>query len=228
VKMDKHVPAALSLKDGNALQMLLVTLVEDGNWIHLERALALQLFIDAARSLHKNVALFGANILHIVLRNGPSTDIIGSILQKFPETPSLPDSIGRYPLHIATSAGISSEIVETIAMAYPQACMKQDLDGRTPLHFACDASHALYEEEIHSPDRCRMNINTIICLVSIAPSSVLLEDMYEMNATELAILSNASTKVISLLQNESVLEHRKKRGQLKRGTLMRSLKEPVA
>lgn len=217
---------AMSAKDRNALQMLLVAFIEEGSWIRLRRALALRLFIDAARSLHENSALFGANILHIALRNQPPIDTINRLLRKFPETPFLPDSVGRYPLHIASSVGISSEIVLTVAEAYPQACLTQDLDGRAPLHFACDSSRELYEEDMsHSSDAYHLNFNTILCLVSIAPTAVHLEDCDEMNAIELAILSTASKKVISLLQNVSVLEHYKKKGHSKKSAVMQSLKK---
>ena len=211
----------------DTLQMLLIAFIERGEWKRLKRALAFQLFIDAARSLHENSALFGANILHIALRNGPPIGIIRIILQEFPETPCMSDSIGRLPLHVACSVSISSKIVATIAEAYPQACMKQDLDLRTPLHFACDTSRMLYEENMNYPDERHLNISTVLCLVSIAPSSVHVEDCDEMNAIEIALLSNAKGKVISLLQHVSVFEHRKKNGKLEEGTAIQSWKELV-
>ena len=99
-------------------------------------------------------------------------------------------------------------------MAYPKACMKQDLDGRVPLHFACDSDRALYEEDLKSMKNTSLDVDAIRCLVSFAPKSALVDDIDEMNAIELAILSNASSDLISLLQHASVTEHRKKHSQV--------------
>mmetsp|Transcript_5637 Transcript_5637/g.12825 ORF Transcript_5637/g.12825 Transcript_5637/m.12825 type:complete len:118 (-) Transcript_5637:268-621(-) len=75
---------AISASDRNTLQMLLVAFIEEGSWIHLKWALAIRLFVDAARSLHEHTSLFGANILHIALCNQPPIDVIYHILQ-FPD-----------------------------------------------------------------------------------------------------------------------------------------------
>ena len=193
-----------SMKDKNALQMLLVAYMEDGNWNRLHRALSMPLFGEAARTLHENPAMSSANILHIALRNKPPIEVINCLLRTFPEAPFLPDKIGRYPLHIATYAGCSFEVVQAVAMEYTQACTKQDFDGRIPLHYACDATDeedGMYPYENH-------DIDIIRCLVSISPSSVHVEDCDEMNAIELSLLSCADKEVISLLQKVSVLEHR--------------------
>ena len=179
---------------------------------------------DAGRYLDENPAMFGANILHIALCNDSPVDIVESILQSFPETPFLADSVGRYPLHIASSLGLSTEIVVMIAKAYRHACLKQDLDGKTPLHFACSLELVLYEgEDIHLGNMKELNSSSIVSLVSIAPASVHLEDCDDMNPIELAILSNASSSIVSILQNISALEHMKKSGKLSEESVRRSL-----
>ena len=102
---------------------------------------------------------------------------------------------------------------------YPGACMKQDLDGKAPIHFACDANFILYEKDIYTSGNRRdghLVFSTIVSLVSLAPSSIHLEDCDEMNAIELAILSDASKTLVSLLQNVSALEHKKMDGHLKK------------
>ena len=95
---------------------------------------------------------------------------------------------------------------------YPGACMKQDLDGKAPIHFACDTNFILYERDMNANNSRRdghLVLSTIVSLVSLAPSSIHLEDCDEMNAIELAILSDASKTLVSLLQNVSALEHKK-------------------
>ena len=69
----------------------------------------------------------------------------------------------------------------------------------------------LYEESSDYPDKSHLNIRTILCLVSIAPSLVHTEDCDGMNAIENALLSNPGEKDISLLQSVSIMEHRKRR-----------------
>jgi len=201
--------------DRNTWQALVVALLEGGYWSSFKRTIAIPTFVDAGRYLDENPAMFGANILHIALCNDPPIDIIESILEAFPETPFLADSVGRYPLHIASSLGLSTEIVVMIAKAYRHVCLKQDLDGKTPLHFACSLELTLYEgEDIHPGNMKELNSSTIVSLVSIVPSAVLLEDCDDMNSIELAILSNTSSSIVSILQNISALEHMKKSGQL--------------
>ena len=188
-----------------------------GYWSSFKRTFAIPTFVDAGRYLDENPAMFGANILNIALCNDPPIDIVESILQSFPETPFLADSVGRYPLHIASSLGLSTKtkIVVMIAKAYRHACLKQDLDGKTPLHFACSLELTLYEGgDIHPGNMKELNSSTIVSLVSMAPRSVHLEDSDDMGPIELAILSNASSSIVSILQNISDLEHMKKSGQL--------------
>ena len=210
--------------DRNTWQTLLVALLEGGYWSSFKRTIAIPTFVDAGRYLDENPAMFGANILHIALFNDPPIDIVESILEVFPETPFLADSVGRYPLHIASSLGLSTEIVVMIAKAYRHACLKQDLDGKTPLHFACSLELTLYEEEdIHLGNMKELNSGTIVLLVSITPRAVHLEDCDDMNPIELAILSNASSSIVSILQNISALEHMKKSGKLSEERVRRSL-----
>ena len=78
-----------------------------------------------------------------------------------------------------------------------------------------------------------LNSSTIVSLVSMAPLAVHLEDCDDMNPIELALLSNASSSLVSILQNISALEHMKKSGQLsdelvRRGlTRLKDLVSPV-
>jgi len=210
--------------DRNTWQTLLVALLEGGYWSSFKRTIAIPTFVDAGRYLDENPAMFGANILHIALCNDPPIDIVESILEVFPDTPFLADSVGRYPLHIASSLGQSTEIVVMIAKAYRHACLKQDLDGKTPLHFACSSDLTLYEgEDIHHGNTKELNSSTIVSLVSMAPSAVHLEDCDGQNPIELAILSNASSSIVSILRNISALEHMKKSGQLSEEYVERGL-----
>jgi len=158
--------------DRNTWQTLLVALLEGGYWSSFKRTIAIPTFVDAGRYLDENPAMFGANVLHIALCNDPPVDIVESILQSFPETPFLADSVGRYPLHIASSLGLSTKIVVMIAKAYQHACLKQDLDGKTPLHFACSLELMLYEgEDIHPGNTKELNSNRVVGIHSPICSS---------------------------------------------------------
>ena len=120
--MKKHIQIAstpsldtIHEDDQKTLQMLLVAFIEKGDWKRLKLAITIPIIINAAWFLDEDPELFGANILHIALCNNPPIDIIQSLLQTFPETPFLHDSVGRYPLHVACSVGISTEAVMMIA-----------------------------------------------------------------------------------------------------------------
>ena len=100
--------------------------------------------------------------------------------------------------------------------------MKQDLDGKTPLHFAVDTSLMLYEKDM-GKRRGIINFTTVVKLVSISPLSIHLEDHDELNAIELAILSDASKTLVGLLQHVSSFVHRMKQGQISKEEAARGL-----
>ena len=103
-------------------------------------------------------------------------------------------------------------------------CMKQDLDGKAPLHFAVDTSLMLYEKDLDTNmGKSGINFNTVVKLVSISPLSIHLEDHDELNAIELAILSDASKTLVGLLQHVSSFVHRMKQGQISKEEAARGL-----
>lgn len=73
-----------------------------------------------------------------------------------------------------------------------------------------------------------INFATVIKLVSIAPFSIHLEDCDEMNAIELAILSDASKTLVGLLQHVSSFVHRMKHGQMSSEATARGLEDVTA
>lgn len=115
--------------DINTLQMVLLGIIEERNWSRLRDCLDRPPFIIAARSFKQNPSFYGANILHLVLRNWPSRDIIKIIIKRLPETLAEIDCTGRAPLHVAAGLGVNAKVVHEIARAYPRACLIQDLDG---------------------------------------------------------------------------------------------------
>ena len=68
-----------------------------------------------------------------------------------------------------------------------------------------------------------ISVRPEVSLVSMFPSAVLLEDCGDMNSIELAILSNACSAIVSILQNISALEHMKKSGKLSEEYVERGL-----
>ena len=200
----------LHISASEILQMLLVAFIKRREWERLRKALDVPLFIDAARSLHEHPALLGASILHLSLRNGASVAMVRGIMKRFPEILFSFDSMGWSPLHAACVAGSSSDIVVMLARACPRACLAQDRKGRLPLHYACGASPGLCDEPHYA------NAGAVFCLVSLAPSSVHIEDAGAANAIEAAIISYADLKIISFLQDVSVADHLKRQGRLDR------------
>jgi hypothetical protein len=124
------------------------------------------------------------------------------MIKLYPQALKRGDSMGRTPLHVAAGSSASLEVIGCLAAYYPHACNIQDEDGRTPLHFACDTSCVLFEEDRHMP-RAPPDLITIKILLTASLEAVTLEDVDEMNAVELAILSDAPIEVVKFLQRET-------------------------
>ena len=178
--MNRH--SIMDCNEIKKLQLHILEILKERNWDRLQKVFTIPAFIIAARSLHEISEMYGANILHIAIRNWPMKDIIERILAIFPETLKKTDGIGRTPLHVAAGLGISYKIIITIAVAFLVACMMQDLDGRTPLHYAADSSFTMYEGDESNKYQRQLSRHIILALVLAAPSSILLEDYEERNA----------------------------------------------
>ena len=165
----------------------------------------------AARTIHRNSMIYGATIIHIVLRNRAPNTLIAKMVGLFKDTLTISDTFGRNVLHVAVGLGLSSTIVQTIVDVSPEACWMKDIDKKLPIHFACDTYCGVYEEE-DTHVRRQPSRSTILLLVSAAPSSVIEEDMNEINCIEYAILSEAHKSLVSFLHMVSGLEHRKRLG----------------
>ena len=146
-------------------------------------------------SMHK---LNGMTFLHVIVRDNPPLDIVGSIIKLCPEMAAARDGLGRTPLHIAAGSKVSPLLLKLIARAYPAACDAQDEDGRTPLHFVCDTSFVLFSD--NDPSQKASQHEAVVALLSESSYASTIEDADEMSPLEHAIMCGASLKTVQLLQ----------------------------
>ncbi|KAL7533226.1 hypothetical protein ACHAWF_004400 [Thalassiosira exigua] len=170
----------------------LVSLIEAQEWTKFEKAaLSNQ---ERFRLISEVISccedLNGMTLIHTCVRFDPPAAILEQMIKFYPRALKRVDSMGRTPLHVAAGSSASLEVIGCLAANYPHACNIRDEDGRTPLHFACDASCILFDEDRHIP-RAPPDLVTIKILLVASLEAVTLEDVDEINAVELAILSDA-------------------------------------
>lgn len=109
-----------------------------------------------------------------------------------------------------------------------------DWEGKTPLHLACDGGCNLFEEETdddhgmdndhHDHDKIMASPiyknkpchDTIQVLLNACPLAAVVEDQDGMTALEHAIISNASIKIVGLLQGATCRQSMKLHSYVKR------------
>ena len=141
--------------------------------------------------------------LHACVRYNPPPEILKILLDLVPEAPACVDIAGRTPLHVAVGMRANISAIKILVSAYPDACAMLDCEGKTPLHLACDGDCDLFEKEEEEVDSIPKNspcLHTIETLINACPLAAVLEDQDRMTALEYAIISDASMKIVWLLQ----------------------------
>jgi len=185
----------------------LLSLIEDQDWIKLEDIFLSNptTFRIISKSISNCEEFNGMTLLHACVRYDPPLDVLGKMIELYPQALAEEDCLGRTPLHVAAGSEASPLVLKLLTMNYPQACSVQDEDGRTPLHFACDATCELFEsdDQAQASPRGPPSLDTVRVLLSGSLAAVTLEDFDEMNAVEYAIISDAPMEVVKLLQKAS-------------------------
>lgn len=165
--------------------------------------------------------------LHACIRYNPPTELVKILLDLEPEAPACVDVANRTPLHVAVGMHANISTIETLVQVYPDACATLDWEGKTPLHLACDGCCELFEEEeedkatskddmastIRTKKPCLETIRTIL---NACPLAAVVEDQDGMTALEHAIMSDASFKIVSLLQSATCRQSMEIRGHVRR------------
>ncbi len=143
--------------------------------------------------------------LHACVRYNPPAEIVKILLDLNPEAPACVDVANRTPLHVAVGMHANKSVIETLIRVYPNACATLDWEGKTPLHLACNGCCDLFEEEegdnaMSNDNMASPCLDTIRTLLNACPLAVVVEDQDGMTALEHAIISDASLKVVELLQ----------------------------
>mmetsp|Transcript_4776 Transcript_4776/g.9838 ORF Transcript_4776/g.9838 Transcript_4776/m.9838 type:complete len:227 (-) Transcript_4776:154-834(-) len=154
--------------------------------------------------------LNGMTFLHACVRFNPPAHIVQLIVKLNRESANSVDCLGRTALHIAAGTRADISTIQILTEVCPIAVDIQDEDGKTPLHFACDSSCELFEgdENLQRPPPC---LDSIKVLLSTSPVSVATEDEDGISPLEYAIMSEASCKMVSLLQKATQIQCSKSR-----------------
>jgi ankyrin repeat protein len=114
------------------------------------------------------------------------------------------DCLDRTPLHVAAGSKASASLLKLLADACPAACDVQDEEGKTPLHFACDSSCVLFEEDHdnhgNGTSKPPPNHEAVAALLSYSIHAATLKDDEDMTPLEHAIMSQASSQTVELLE----------------------------
>ena len=171
-----------------------------------------QTFRHVAGAVAACSQLHGMTVLHAAVKCNPPLDIVARIIEICPDMLDAKDCLHRTPLHVAAGSKATPSLLELLARAYPAACDAQDVEKKTPLHFACDSSCVLFEEDRSDDDKddTRMhddheppNHDVVAVLLLHSVHAVTLEDDEDMTPLEHAIMSNASTETVKLLQKKT-------------------------
>lgn len=196
------------------LTLQILGIIESNDWSKLEQIIfkhpnAFQLL---SKWISNSPDFYGMSFLHACLRFDPPAGIMKILIELCPDSPKARDCMNRTPLHVAAGTGANVMIIELLIQAYPDACQIQDVDGRSPLHMACDTSCSLFEGgDIMTRDTPSFEV--ISTLLAASLSSAVIEDDEGMNAVEYAIFSDASIRVVKLLQRASQSEFRRKQAE---------------
>ncbi|KAL7463614.1 hypothetical protein ACHAXS_003974 [Conticribra weissflogii] len=166
------------------------------------------IFQEFSRKISKCSELNGMTFLHACVRFNPPAHIVQLIVNLNRESANSVDCLGRTALHIAAGTRADISTIQILTEACPMAVDIQDQDGKTPLHFACDSSCELFEgdEHLQRPPPC---LDSIKVLLSTSRMSVATEDEDGISPLEYAIMSEASYKVVNLLQKATQIQCRK-------------------
>ena len=192
--------------------MLLLQLIKNEDWQKLNSIfLQAEKYQSLAALINGSTKFNGMTLLHAVCRFNPPSSVVRNMIKLCPDDANAADCLGRTPLHVATGTGANVNVIEALLDANPSACRAQDADGRIPLHMACDRNCTLFEGTFNRNDAPKYDI--VQSLLSVSPSSVILEDNDEMTAIEYALLSSGDMRVVNMLQRASQKEFRKKQAE---------------
>lgn len=112
---------------------ILLSLVQAYDWIRVRERI--HSFPDECKA----VGIQGRTALHVACDHDAPAEVIGSLLQAYPEASLMVGTSNMNPLHITCSSSHASvEVVRVLLEGgHPLQSSMRDVDGDTPLHAAC-------------------------------------------------------------------------------------------
>jgi ankyrin repeat protein len=75
--------------------------------------------------------------IHQICVLNPPLDVVGSLINAYPESASALDQDGWLPLHCAAYYRASEPVISFLIGTNLDACKTKDEEGRVPIHYAC-------------------------------------------------------------------------------------------
>lgn len=138
--------------------------------------------------------------LHLAMQNCADTIVIKSLLSIFPSSPTLQNTLGRFPLHSAATAGPKANVdaIQLLLETHAEACRaREQKNSSLPIHFAC---------------ACNATDAVVTLLLTAFPESIYARDSNERTPLQLAISYRACLDVVRVLIRQSPDDIMKKDG----------------
>jgi len=155
------------------------------------------------------------SLLHHACKYQPPIRVIKEIMKASPDLGYINNSDGHSPLHIAAQFGASPELIHFFCLVYPDTAELQDFKGRTPLQLACK-SYIKYYRVTPSRTAQEALLSTVKILVRTSPTTVNLEDLDGMSASDYMLDTNTDWNILAVIQNASVREWERRRALLEK------------
>lgn len=125
--------------------------------------------------------------IHKICVLNPPLDVVGSLINAYPESASALDQDGWLPLHCAAYYRASEPVISFLIGTNLDACKTKDEEGRVPIHYACMK---------------KLPYTVIQKLVNACPKSLKLKDNEGYTPLHLASGHGCSPDVVEILLDE--------------------------
>ena len=147
--------------------------------------------------------------LLLACKLNPPIEVVERLIKANPAAVFEADCEKRLPLHLACEYGASPEVIKKIVLSNVDATITRDIYGMLPIHKVCESYFDNLDPLLSDMDAEDFLMEVVQGLLSIQPTSVLIEDNREMNPIEYAVDAELSMTIVKVLQQVSVSEHKK-------------------
>lgn len=174
----------------------------DGDWSVVKKAIKHSSGATLNAAFSDDLKRQHSTVLHAVVAHYPPIDVVERIVKLQPKSIYAEDNDSRLPVHVAILNKADHEVVNFLldqSSCGPDgmkcsAAFHQDKNGESPLHLACKWSPGFYDID---------QDEVIGHIISIAPGSLLLEDIDSLTPLEVAFETDCCNAIVFKLHQKS-------------------------